>query len=68
MKNIIQLVLLLISTSLCSSCATTVGMTAAAVTSATIAVGAAIVAAPFKLIGAMNDDDSDEDEEQDESE
>jgi hypothetical protein len=37
-------------------------MTAAAVTSATIAVGAAIITAPFKLIGAMDSDDQDEDE------
>ena len=60
MKKLMKLSLLLISTMFCTSCATTVGMTAAAITSATIAVGAAIITAPFKLIGAMDGDEEDD--------
>ncbi len=62
-----QIALILI-TLLCTSCATTVGMTAAALTSATISVGTAIVTAPFKIIGAMDDDDDEEGNENDEAE
>ena len=61
-KKPIQIFLLLFSISFCTSCATTVGMTAAAVTSATISVGTAIVTVPFKIIGAM-DGDEEEDKE-----
>ncbi len=39
-------------------------MTAAAVTSATITVGTAIVTAPFKIIGAMSDDDDEDSTEE----
>jgi len=40
-------------------------MTAAAVTSATLVVGTAIVKAPFKLIGmASNDEEEEEENEQ----
>ncbi len=60
-----QFLLLLFITTFCTSCATTVGMAAAAVASATIAVGKAIITAPFKSIGAM---DSDDDEDGDETE
>lgn len=48
---------LLLLTSLNTSCATSVGMAAAAVTSATISVGTTIVTAPFKMMGAMSDND-----------
>ncbi len=71
MRNLkvkVQILLLFISVSFCTSCATTVGMTAAAVTSATIAVGAAIITAPFKIIGAMDDDENEEAEEAEEAE
>lgn len=64
MKTIIQISLLVLSTLFCTSCATSVGLTATAVTSATISVGAAIIKAPFKIIGAIGDDDEDEDDEQ----
>lgn len=57
-----QFCLLIISTIFCSSCATTVGMTAAAVTSATIAVGTVIVTTPFKIIGAMDGDENEDDD------
>jgi hypothetical protein len=60
-KASIQILLVLFLTGFCSSCATTVGITAAALTSATISVGTAIVTAPFKIIGAMDGED-DEDE------
>lgn len=63
LKTSTQFFLILISTVFCSSCATSVGMAAAAVTSATISVGTAIVTAPFKMIGAFNDDDEDNDDE-----
>ncbi len=58
-----QFFLLLISTVLCSSCSTTVGMTAAAITSATIAVGTVIVTAPFKIIGAMDGEENGDDDQ-----
>ena len=54
----LQLFLLIFIASFCTSCATSVGLAAAAVTSATISVGTTIVTAPFKLIGAMGDDDN----------
>lgn len=62
LKSKFQIFILFISVSFCTSCATTVGMTAAAVTSATIAVGAAIISVPFKIVGAIGDDDEDDDE------
>ncbi len=43
-------------------------MAAAAVTSATISVGTSIVTTPFKIVGAMNDDDDGDNEESNEFE
>jgi hypothetical protein len=65
LKTSAQFFLILISTVFCSSCATSVGMAAAAVTSATITVGTAIVTAPFKIIGAMDGDDENDNETED---
>ncbi|MBN4059852.1 MAG: hypothetical protein COA71_14355 [SAR86 cluster bacterium] len=62
-KNSIQFFLLILATVFSTSCATTVGMTAAAVTGAAISVGAAIITAPFKIIGAVGRDDDDETED-----
>ncbi len=67
LKTSMQICLLLISTVFCSSCATTVGMTAAAVTSATIAVGAAIISVPFKIVGAMDGDENEDDNQSEEN-
>jgi hypothetical protein len=64
----LQYFLLIASTLFCTSCATSVGMAAAAVTNATISVGTAVVTAPFKIVGAMNDDDDGDNEESDEFE
>lgn len=60
-----QLFILIFATSFCTSCATSVGLAAAAVTSATISVGTTIVTAPFKMIGAMGDDENDNSDESD---
>lgn len=62
LKTSIQFGLLLFSTMFCASCATTAGITVAAVTSATISVGTAIVTAPFKIIGAMDSEDENDNE------
>ncbi|MDC1436642.1 hypothetical protein N8303_05260 [Gammaproteobacteria bacterium] len=42
-------------------------MTAAAVTSATIAVGAAIISVPFKIVGAMDGDENEDDNQSEEN-
>tara|TARA_R110000772_G_scaffold30037_5_gene74896 strand:- start:11 stop:253 length:243 start_codon:yes stop_codon:yes gene_type:complete len=61
----LQYLVLIVITCFCTSCATSVGLAASAVTSATIAVGKTIVTAPFKMMGAMDDDDEDGDEYED---
>ncbi len=61
-----RIVFILLSSILCTSCATSVGMAAAAVTSATITVGTAVVKAPFKLIGMATDDDDEENGDEEE--
>lgn len=66
-KNLrFRLFIVLLSSVLCTSCATSVGMAAAAVTSATITVGTAVVKAPFKLIGMATDDDDEENGDEEE--